>query len=300
MPYYFDALTDVPAARFNLILRFFYDAPEATLCGRPVDEFVPSPNPHTLLGKPVFTRWCPVADGLMSDLHAFILPRRTPWPSVKSFAVVMASSIYDWDTLVLDGGASDSIPGGDLSLGRDGMPGRLRVVGPGTISASDTFSLSCRAADGCTGMDFDSVHVTGNGHVDGLSLYVSGTPLQLLSSTLSGASVTVRATALEVASSTFVDCTFVLETGASISALLSTFAGTFLGSASSAPPALYLYSGVSASIKSCKFENISSNSSGAALLVVGSTLDVVDSHFVGCSSGGSGGAIHAELLVTKP
>ena len=35
-------------------------------------------------------------------------------------------------------------------------------------------------------------------------------------------------------------------------------------------------------------------------MVVGSTLAVVDSHFFNCSSGGSGGAIHAELLVTTP
>jgi hypothetical protein len=45
-----------------------------------------------------------------------------------------------------------------------------------------------------------------------------------------------------------------------------------------------------------RFENISSISSGAAFLVVGSTIEVLDSRFVNCYSGGSGGAIHAELL----
>ncbi|KAJ1483234.1 hypothetical protein T484DRAFT_1801045 [Baffinella frigidus] len=49
-------------------------------------------------------------DSASSYLQAFMLPRREPWPSEKTFAVEMAS-LFDWDTLVLDGGASDSIPG---------------------------------------------------------------------------------------------------------------------------------------------------------------------------------------------
>ena len=248
--------------------------------------FIPSPTPHMLLAKALLTIWCPVADEL-ADLHAFILPRRAPWPSGKSFAVEMASA-YDWDTLVLDGGASDAIPGGDFSLGRNGMPRHLKVVGPGTISASATFSLSCRDSDGCTGMEFFSVRVTGQG----FSLYLSGAPLQVSNSTLSGARITVGAAALDVTSSTFLDCTFVVERGGALSLLRSTFSG----SAFSARPTLYLYSGASASIESCNFENLHSLSSGAALFVMGSQLDVVDSTFLNCSSGGSGGAIHGEPL----
>ena len=48
-----------------------------------------------------------VAAEYMADLHAFILPRRTPWPSVESFAVE-AATLFDWDTLVLN----NAMPGG--------------------------------------------------------------------------------------------------------------------------------------------------------------------------------------------
>jgi len=255
-----------------------------------VGGFSPSPNPHMLLAKALLTIWCPVA-GYDRRVYAFMLPRRIPWPSVESFAVEMASA-YDWDTLVLDGGASNSIPGGDFSLGRDGMPGHLKVVGPGTISASAMFSFSCRDSDGCTGMEFSSVRVTGEGHVDGFSLYLSGAPLQVVNSTLSKVLVTVEAAALNVTSSTFVDCTFVVERRA----VLSVFFSTFSGRASSARPALYLYSGTLASITSCKFDNLNSTSSGAALLVIGSQLKVVNWTFLNCSSEESGGAIHGEPL----
>ena len=198
----------------------------------------------------------------VAGLHAFTLPRRTPWPSAENF-VLETASLYDWDTLMLDGGGADSMPGGDISLCRDGWPCHLKVVGPGTISARATFSVSCRDFEGCTGMEFESVDVTVQGDVDGFSLYLSGAPLQVLNSTLFGAAVTVGAAALDVRSSTFVDCNFVVERGAGLSVFLSTFSG----SASSTMPTLYLYSGTSASIASCRFENLHSTSSGAALLV---------------------------------
>jgi len=198
----------------------------------------------------------------VADLHAFTLPRRTPWPSVENF-VVETASLYDWDTLVLHGGGADSIPGGDLFLCRDGMPCHLRVLGPGKISARATFSVFCRDFEGCTGMEFESVDVPGEEDVHGFSLQLSGAPLVVFKSTFSGAAVTVGAAALDVISSTFVDCNFVVERGAGLSVSLSTFSG----SASSTMPALYLYSGTSAAIESSKFENLHSTSSGAALLV---------------------------------
>ena len=227
----------------------------------------------------------------MSDLHAFRLPKRRPWPSEKNFAVVMAS-LYDWDTLVLDGGANNSMPGGDVSLCSNNWPCHLKVAGLGTISASATFSVSCRDTHGCTGMEFDSVHVTGEGHADGFSLYLSGAPLQVSNSTLSGARVTVEGARLDLRSSTCVNCNFVLERGAQLSLYLA----NFLGSTSSTRPALYLHSGISALIQSCKFENLHSTLSGAAFFLHGSQLKVVDSTFSNCKSGGSGGAIHGEPL----
>ena len=235
--------------------------------------------------------WCAVA-GPVSDLHAFRFPERRPWLSEQNFAVAMAS-LYDWDTLVFDGAANNSMPGGDFSLCSNNWPCHLKVVGPGKISASATFSVSCRDTHGCTGMEFDSVHVIGKGHADGFSLYLSGAPLQVSNSTFSGAMVTAVGAKLDLRSSTCVDCNFVLERGARLSMCLTNVLGV---ASSSTKPYVYLYSGTSASIKSCRFENLHSTSSGAAFFVHGSQLEVVDSTFSNCSSGGSGGAIHGEPL----
>jgi hypothetical protein len=227
-----------------------------------------------------------VAAEYKADLHAFILPRRVPWPSVESFAVE-AASLYDWDTLLL--GESNAMPGGDEYLCHNVWPCHLSIVGPGTISASSPFSFSCRDSEGCTGMEFSSVSITGD---DGFSLFLAGARLHVSNSALSGARVTVGAAALNVASSTLVNSSFVLERAAR----LSMHRANFSGSASSARPALFLYSGTTASIESCKFEHLRSTWSGAALLVVGSQLDVIDSTFTNCFSGESGGAIHGETL----
>ena len=237
---------------------------------------------------------CVVA-GRMYDLSAVRLPERTPWPSVKNFAVAMAS-LYDWDTLLLDGGARNSMPGGDVSLCSNSWPCHLKVIGPGTISASAGFSISCDDTDGCTGMEFDSVNVPEEGRADGFSLHLSGASLETSNSTFSGARVTVRGAKLDMRSSTCVDCNFVLERGAQLFVYLTNFLG---GASSCTLPLLYLYSGTSASIESCKFENLHSSSSGAVLLVMGSQLEVVDSTFSNCSSGGSGGAIHGEPLANQ-
>ena len=181
------------------------------------------------------------------------------------------------------------MPGGDEYLCHNIWPCHLKIVGPGTISASAPFSFSCRDSEGCTGMEFFSVSITGD---DGFSLFFSGAPLQISNSALSGARVTVGAAALDIASSSFAKSSFVLERAAR----LSISRANFSGSASSARPALFLYSGTTASIESCKFENLKSTWSGAALLVVGSQLSVVDSTFFNCFSGESGGAIHGETL----
>jgi hypothetical protein len=250
-----------------------------------------STQPHTLLAKALLTMWCAAA-GYLSDLHAVRWPERRPWPSEKTFAVAMAS-LYDWDTLVFDGGGNSSMPGGDFFLCSNSWPCQIKIAGPGTISVSAAFSFSCREIHGCTGLELESVHVTGEGPADGFSLYFPGSPLQISNSTLSGARVTVQAAKLELRSSTCVNCNFVLERGAQVYGYLT----NFLGGATSSRPALYLYLG-KASIESCKFENLHSTSFGAALLVMGSQLEVVDSTFSNCSSegpgGGSGGAIHGE------
>ena len=250
-----------------------------------------STQPHTLPAKALLTMWFAVAGAkpvFYDDLNAFRPPERRPWPSEKTFAVAMAS-LYDWDTLVLDGGANNSMPGGDVSLCGNNWPCHLKVAGPGTISASATFSISCRDTYGCTGMEFDSVRVIGEGRADEFSLNLSGAPLQVSNSTFSGARITVGGAKVDLRSWTCVDCNLVLERGVRLSMYLT----NFLGGASSsrkASSSLYLYSGTSASIESCKFENLHSISSGAALLVMGSQLEVVDSTFSNCSSGGSGGA----------
>ena len=199
--------------------------------------FVPSPNPHTLLAIDSLTMWCPVAGERMADLHAVVLPRRAPCSREKTFAVHLAS-FYDWDSLVLDGRARSSMPAGDFSLGRDRMPRHLRVAGPGTISASATSSLSCRASDLCTGIEFQSVHVPGDSLAGGLSLHLAGAPLQVSNSTFSGAGVTVEAASLDVTSSTFIDCKVVVERKGG---KLLPATSTFPGSASSTRPAVPLF-----------------------------------------------------------
>jgi hypothetical protein len=140
-----------------------------------------------------------------------------------------------------------------------------------------------------------SLHFTGERREGGADhLFLSGVPLNINNSTLLGTSVTVRAAVVDLKYSAFVDCRFTLERGTQ----LFLFFSTVVGNAASldSKPALSLSSGTFASVDTSRFENIHSVSSGAALLVVGSTLEVSDSHFVNCSSGGTGGAIHAEPL----
>ena len=233
-----------------------------------------------------------------SELYAFTLPERRPWPSEETYAVDMAS-LYDWDALVLNGGARNSLPGGDFSLCSNLWPCHFRVVGPGTISASVPFSLSCRDTYSCIGMEFESVHVTGEGRAVGFSLHLSGAPLQVLNSTFFGTKVTVGGAKMDLRSSTCVDCTFVLEKGAGLSVYLSNFLGGASSQIWNSRPAVYLDTGTSATIKSCKFGNLHSTSSGAAFIVMGSQLEVVDSTFFNCSSGGSGGAIHGEPIANS-
>ena len=197
-----------------------------------------------------------------NNLHVFKLPRQAPWPS----RLVDMAALYDWDSIVLDGGAASGnyMPKSDVSLCRNDLPCQLRVAGPGTISASAKSSLSCRDSDGCTGVELRSLHFTGERREGGADhLFFSGAPLTINNSSLRGISVTVRAAVAYLNKSTFVDCIFVLEKGAQLSLLLSRVFGTTISS----KPALFIYSGSSVSVETSRFENIHSVSSGAAFLV---------------------------------
>ena len=77
-----------------------------------------------------------------------------------------------------------------------------------------------------------------------LFLSLSGAPLKIYNSSLFGTSVTVGAAAVDLSYSTFANCRFVVERSSQLSVFLSAFSG----SASASQPALFLYSGSSASV----------------------------------------------------
>jgi len=130
----------------------------------------------------------------VNDFHGFTLPRRIPFP--QDFKMLMLSSLYDWDTLEVPRGATAQVPTG-FALCWHLNPCHLTISGPGTISGP---IIHCRALDGCTGVELQSVHVTRAG------LFLEGAPLSLLNSTVSSSGISVSESLMEVRSSFMLNC----------------------------------------------------------------------------------------------
>jgi len=129
----------------------------------------------------------------VNEFHSVILPRILPAP--QNFRKLL-SSLYDWDTLEIPRGASVEVPTG-FFLCYYSNPCHLRVSGYGTISSPE---IHCRALDGCTGMELQSVHLTRT------DLFLEGAPLSLFNSTVSSSGISVSESHMEVRSSVMLNC----------------------------------------------------------------------------------------------